>query len=167
MKENNELIVKKIKEGTVIDHLNPSTALKILNNILNSGVFEDKRYSVLSNVESSNMPEGKKDILKIEYVELTPEETNKIALLSPGATINIIKNYEVDEKRKVFLPDEIIGIVRCGNNRCITNYVDAYGRKEPIDYKFDTISRNPVVLRCHYCERKIPEEGKTILDYII
>lgn len=165
---DDELIVKKIKDGTVIDHLRPSTALTILNNILNPDVFEDKRYSILANVESSKSTYGRKDILKIERVELTPEETNKIALLSPDATINIIKDYKVVEKRKVDIPDEVIGIVKCGNNRCITNSRDVYGnRKEPIDYKFDLVSKDPVILKCHYCEREIPEEGKTILDYII
>jgi len=166
--KDNKLIVKKIEKGTVIDHLRPSSALIILNDILNPEIFSEKIYSVLANVDSSRAHgDGKKDILKIEDVELTPEETNKIALLSPYATINIIKDYEVVEKRQVDLPDEVIGIVRCGNERCITNYRDKYGRKEPIDYKFDVLSKDPVVLRCHYCERKIPEDGKTILDYFV
>ncbi|MCD6477769.1 MAG: aspartate carbamoyltransferase regulatory subunit [Candidatus Aenigmarchaeota archaeon] len=166
--KDDKLMVKKIESGTVIDHLRPSSALTILNNILNPDVFENNRYSILANVESSKAKQGRKDILKIECVELTPEETNKIALLSPDATINIIKNYKVVEKRKVDIPDEIIGIVKCGNNRCITNSRDIYGnRREPIDYKFDLVSRDPVILQCHYCERKIPEDGKSILDYII
>jgi len=100
---------------------------------------------------------GKKDIVKVENRELKPEEVNKIALIAPKATINIIRDYEVVKKFKVHLPDEIVGIVRCPNPNCISN------AREPIQSRFRVISRDPIRIKCCYCER----EPENIADNII
>ncbi len=144
MKENDKTIkVSKLKNGTVIDHLKPGTAIKALHVL---GIEGGNAISIGMYFESEKM--GKKDILKIENKELKPHEVNKIALISPNATLSIIENYEVKKKRRAYLPDVIEGIVKCGNPNCITNY-------ENIRTKFYVIkvSNGEIKLRCHYCER--------------
>jgi aspartate carbamoyltransferase regulatory subunit len=79
------------------------------------------------------------------------DEINRIALVAPNVTLNIIKNYEVIEKKKVILPNEIIGIVKCNNPKCITN-------NEPMKTRFHIIDKEKVELQCHYCEIKIKKE---------
>lgn len=144
-----ELRVKRIKEGTVIDHIKPGKALKVLRIL---GITEDHEHivSIVMNVPSKKL--GKKDIVKLENVFLDKDTVNKIALISPRATINIVKDYKVIEKYVVEPPEEIVGIVRCQNPRCITN------SNEPVKPKFKVISKDPITIRCHYCSRIMSEE---------
>ncbi|MGC9149924.1 MAG: aspartate carbamoyltransferase regulatory subunit [Candidatus Micrarchaeia archaeon] len=149
-KEGKELIVSKIKNGTVIDHIEAGRALTVLK-ILGISGEEGLRVALVMNVESKKM--GKKDIVKIENKELTPEEVNKIALVAPNATLNIIRNYEVVEKRKVVVPNEIRGIIKCTNPNCVTNQPN-----EPIIPKFKKISDKPIQLKCEYCGEILGEK---------
>ena len=96
---------------------------------------------------------GRKDIVKIENREIDHEELNQIALIAPKATINIIRDYEVIKKDKIILPQVITSIIKCTNDKCITNY-----ENEPINSKFNVIESQPPVLRCHYCEKLIKNE---------
>ncbi|MBI4416703.1 MAG: aspartate carbamoyltransferase regulatory subunit, partial [Euryarchaeota archaeon] len=119
-----DLKVTPIKNGTVIDHIPSGMALKVLKVL---GITGDvsSTVSVLMHVPSKRR--GAKDIVKVEDRELNPRELNKIALIAPAATINIIRNYNVAEKHTVTLPDRIVGILRCGNPNCITN------AREPVE----------------------------------
>lgn len=150
-----ELRVKPIKSGTVIDHIAGGQALNVLK-ILGISGTTDATVSVVMNVESKKL--GKKDIVKVEDRELKEEEVNKIALIAPAATINIIRDYSVVEKRTVDLPDEIVGVVRCQNPSCISN------SSEPIKSRMLVKAKNPVLLRCIYCEQPLTER---IADYLI
>jgi len=139
-----ELYVKKIRSGTVIDHVSGGNALNVLR-ILNIPGKEDHVVSVVMNVPSKKF--GKKDIVKIESRELRPDEVDKIALIAPKATINIIRDYDVVEKKKVKLPMVIKGIVRCDNPSCISN------AREPVDPMFHTEDVDRLKIRCHFCGR--------------
>ena len=75
------------------------------------------------------------------------DETNKIAVIAPKATINIIKNYKLIEKRRVALPNEIDRIFRCSNPDCITNST------EHIESIMDLIDKEKMILKCRYCAR--------------
>jgi aspartate carbamoyltransferase regulatory subunit len=150
-----ELRVKPIKNGTVIDHIAGGQALNVLK-ILGISGTTDATVSVVMNVESSKL--GKKDIVKVEDRELKEEEVNRIALIAPDATINIIRDFLVIEKHLVDLPDQIVGVVRCQNPSCISN------TEEPIKSRMIVKTKNPVVLRCVYCEQPITER---IADYLI
>ena len=86
-----ELKVPRIKNGTVIDHITAGNAVKVLH-ILGIPKTTSSTVSVAMNVKSKL---GKKDIVKVENRELDPKEVDKIALIAPKATINIIRNYEV------------------------------------------------------------------------
>ena len=87
---------------------------------------------------------------------LSQEEVNKIAILAPQAKINMIKNYEVAEKMVLQLPDELIGVIKCKNPKCITN-------NEPMSTKFRTIDKKLSLFKCHYCERIMEGENAEIL----
>ena len=104
------LRVSKIKDGTVIDHITGGHALDVAKIL---GLAE-RRASVITiamNVPSKRL--GHKDMVKIEGRFLASSEVDKIALLAPNATINIVKGYKVVEKQRVKLPDTIKGIVKC------------------------------------------------------
>jgi aspartate carbamoyltransferase regulatory subunit len=143
-----EFKVMPIKSGTVIDHITPGMALKVLK-ILNITGRSDSIVSVAMNVPSKKC--NRKDIVKIEDRELAPEEINKIALIAPSATFNIIRNFNVGNKHKVELPDTVEGIVRCENPNCISN------KSEPITPKSIITSKSPVELKCFYCDRNITD----------
>jgi aspartate carbamoyltransferase regulatory subunit len=139
-----ELIVQKILEGTVIDHIEAGKALHVLS-ILGISGSEGKIITIAINVPSKKL--GRKDIIKIENIYLSPETTNKISLVTPHATVNIIKNYRVVEKRALELPEEFIGMFKCPNLNCITN------SGENVETKFYLPSKDPPLLRCKYCGR--------------
>lgn len=147
-----ELKVVPIKNGTVIDHIASGQALNVLK-ILEINARTDAVVSVVMNVRSKKM--GRKDIVKVEDRELKPEEVDKIALIAPNATINIIRDSEVIEKHKVYLPKSIEGIIRCANPNCISNV-----EREPVISKFITVSENPPLFRCFYCERMIEDVSR-------
>ncbi len=143
MTEKKQLKVKSIKNGTVIDHITANRALSVLN-ILNLP-DDETSMMVAINVESPDMEF--KDIVKIENRELSSDEVDKLVLLAPQATINIIRNYEITRKAQLELHDEITGVISCSNPNCISN------SNEPIETKFYVQNEEPVELRCHYCER--------------
>jgi len=164
MDKKKELTIPKIKDGTVIDHLSPGTVYKAVE-ILGLGNDKNNVSSTATNLDSQRVPGGKKDILKIENRELTPNEVNKISLLSPYGTINIIRDYEVVKKYRVELPDEIFGIAKCSNPNCISNpKIDQDGmmRAEPIPYRFKVLDKSKPVIKCYYCEREPEDISKLI-----
>lgn len=138
--ENQGLLVRRIKNGTVIDHIDGGRALNVVK-ILGIAGTTPEALSIATNVPSRNME--KKDIVKLANRELSKEEVNRIALISPRATINIIRNYKVFEKKGVEIPSVVEGLVRCPNPGCITN------TNEPIKSRFEVQPRG---LHCVYCD---------------
>ena len=142
--EQSELMVRRIKEGTVIDHIDEGKGIQVLDALRIDG----KDGSLIT--IALNVPSGKskkKDIIKVENKFLKDDDTNKIAVIAPKATINIIKNYKLIEKRRVALPNEIDRIFRCTNPDCITNST------EHIESVMDLIDKEGMILKCRYCAR--------------
>ena len=146
------LLVRRIRNGTVIDHIAAGEALNVVK-ILGITGSTLEALSIATNVPSGQM--GKKDIVKLNDRELSKEEVDRIALISPKATINIIRNYKVCEKKGVEIPDLIEGLVRCPDPGCISN------TNEPIRSRFTVTSKG---LRCTYCDWMI---GRDITNHII
>lgn len=144
-----ELRVRKIKQGTVIDHITGGHALDVLR-ILGISGREGDVVSVLLNVPSRSL--RRKDIVKIEGREIKPREIDEIALIAPDATINIIRNFEVAKKDRVKLPEVIRDVLRCVNPGCITN------TNEPAKSIFYVQEKSPLLLRCHYCGGLLEKE---------
>jgi aspartate carbamoyltransferase regulatory subunit len=142
-----ELKVKPIENGTVIDHIQANKALQVLKilGLPKEGI----NVTLAMNVHSKL---GFKDIVKIENREVDHTEIDKISLIAPNATINIIRDYEIVSKKKVELVEELNGIVKCTNPKCISN------TDEPIESKFYLVESDPITLRCHYCERLVQAE---------
>ena len=109
------LWVAKIKDGSVIDHITSGHAL------------------------------GVKDMVKVEGRELNSKEVDRIALLAPHASINIVRDYKVVEKQHVKMPPINRGIARCANPSCISN------SNEPVEARFYVEGEDPLCLRCHDC----------------
>jgi len=138
--------VTPIKNGTVIDHITPGMALHVLKIIGIPDTGVQSTVSILMRVPSRRVKW--KDIVKVEDRELDKSQVDKIALIAPNATINIIRNYNVVEKHHVEAPKEVVGLVRCENPNCITNKP-----REPVKSKFTVVSHEPLQLKCGYCER--------------
>jgi len=148
-----EVRVSKIKDGTVIDHIRGGYALEVIKMLGITG-REKGIMSIAINVPSKRLKV--KDIIKIEGRSLDSQELNKIALIAPHATINIIRNYAVLEKVEVTLPHVIENIIKCINPMCITN------SNEPLCTKFYVVSEAPLVMKCHYCSNLL--EKRDILQ---
>lgn len=143
------LIVSKIKDGTVIDHIPAGRALAVLK-VLGIKGNEGVRVALVMNVESKKMKI--KDIVKIDGRSISEKEAALITLIAPTATINIIKDYEVVEKRKLSVPEIVESLLKCPNPNCITNNdIEAKSR-------FVKESNSPLILKCDYCETYITEE---------
>jgi len=152
MKEIKELKVPAIKEGTVIDHIPSRVTFKVMR-ILDLKEF-NHIISIALNLKSKTL--GKKGIIKIGKRFLTQDEVNKIAILAPRATVNIIRDYNVKEKIKVDIPKEIHNIVKCSNPNCITN-------NEKAKTFFQVIDATPLQIICNHCERVMTSSEITLI----
>ncbi len=144
-----ELRITPIRNGTVIDHITNGLALDVLRIIGVRDLDKDSTVSIALHVRSGKI--GWKNIVKVENMELSPRKVNAIALITPSATISIIRDHQVREKRSVDLPEHVTGVVRCPNINCISN------QGEPIESDFRVVRRRPVVLRCTYCDRQVTD----------
>ncbi len=151
-KDSKELAVAALRHGTVIDHI-PAEALFKAVRIL--GIEKMTTAVTIGNNLSSHRL-GKKGIIKVADMEFADDVLNRIALIAPHAKINIIRDYEVAKKFPISLPDEIRGIVRCGNPKCITN-------NEPMRTRFEVVDRDDVTIRCCYCGQCV-KSGDAIID---
>ena len=139
--------VAALENGTAIDHIASDALFKVVTLLQLQKL--NNRITIGNNLKSGKM--GSKGIIKVSDKFFREDEINRIALVAPNVNLNIIRNFEVVEKKKVVLPDEIIEIVRCNNPKCITN-------NEPMKTRFHVIDKEMVELQCHYCELKIRKE---------
>ena len=140
MSEKKELEVSAIKNGTVIDHIPANVTFKIVQ-ILD---LYNHPGTIGTNLDSITL--GRKGIIKIADRYLSDEEIGRLSVVSPDVTLNIIKDYQIVEKKYVKYPKQIIGVVKCTNPKCVTNH-------QPIPTKMEVFDMNQKSLRCIYCER--------------
>ncbi len=154
--ENNikKLKVSAIENGTVLDHIPANQLFKVIS-ILD---LKNCRNQITFGTNLDSKLLGKKAIIKVSDRYFADDEINKIALVAPQAKINIIKNFEVVEKRIISVPAEIEGIAKCSNPKCITNH-------QPVQTRFETVTENGhLKLHCHFCEKMTDSENLTILS---
>jgi len=137
--------VTAICNGTVIDHIPSGRAIQVIR-MLRIDTSRSNPVSLVMNVPSDKM--GRKDVLKIEDLELSQEELDRLALISPQASVAIIRNYGVAEKRVVELNEELVNVARCTFWNCITQ-----NEREPLPQKLRVVSHDPIEVRCYYCGR--------------
>ncbi len=145
-----ELKVSAIENGSVIDHIPTKSVFQVIK-ILNLSAYQDQLL-IGTNLDSRKM--GKKGIIKVNNKFFKSDEINKIALVAPTATLIVIRNFQVTEKKKVEIPDQAEKIVKCFNPNCITNHED-------IPTLFTVIDKINLKLRCHYCEKITARDNMT------
>ena len=144
-----ELIVSALENGTVLDHIPAENVYKALDILDLKGL--ESQITIGINLNSKLY--GKKGIIKIADKFFRDEELNKLALIAPDATVNIIRGFKVVEKKKLQMPSVVEGIAKCMNPKCITNH-------QPVRTRFTTIKcGNEILLHCHYCEKNSDIRG--------
>ena len=136
------MIIGQIKDGIVLDHITAGKAMDIYN-ILKLGEL-DCTVAMIKNADSPKL--GKKDIIKIST--LLDLDLDVLGYLDPGITVNVIRDSVVAERRKVALPERVVGVIKCKNPRCITSV------EQEIVHEFKLTDRAKKTYRCIYCEHE-------------
>ena len=138
-----ELVVSALENGTVLDHIPAENVYRALD-LLNLKGIENQ---ITIGINLNSKAQGRKGIIKIEGRFFEDEELGKLALIAPHATVNVIRDFKVVEKKELELPKEVIGIAKCRNPKCVTNH-------QPIKTRFTTTKKgDEISLLCHYCEK--------------
>ena len=136
------MIIGQIKDGIVLDHITAGRSMEIYN-ILNL----DKLDCTVAMIQNADSPKlGKKDIIKIST--LLDLDLDVLGYRDPGITVNIIRDGKVAERRRLELPERVVGVIKCKNPRCITSV------EQEIVHEFKLTDRNKKVYRCIYCEHE-------------
>ena len=143
MNNKTERLVAAIKNGTVIDHIPAEKTYEVVS-LLQLQTLENP-VTIGYNYPSSKI--GRKGIIKVSDKFFTDEEISRLSVVAPNVVLNIIKDYEVVEKKTVVTPNELRGIVKCNNPRCITN-------NEPMQTVFNVVDKVHGILKCHYCDKE-------------
>ena len=144
-----ELVVSALENGTVLDHIPADNVYKALDILNLKGV--ESQITIGINLASKLY--GRKGIIKIADKFFEDDELNKLALIAPKATVNVIRDFKVVEKKTLKMPQEIVGIARCQNPKCVTNH-------QPIKTRFTTIAKSDeITLLCHFCEKVSDTKG--------
>lgn len=144
-----ELVVSALENGTVLDHIPAENVYKALD-ILNLKGIENQ---ITIGINLTSKVHGKKGIIKIEDKFFEDDELNKLALLAPDATVNVIRDFKVVEKKKIVMPEEITGVAKCMNPKCVTNH-------QPITTRFKVKADGKnISLLCHFCEKVSDTKG--------
>ena len=136
-----EMLVAAIQNGTVIDHIPTEKTFQVVS-LLNIDKMKT-HVTIGYNLYSKKV--GMKGIIKVEDKFFTDDEISRLSVVAPKVVLNIIKDYEVVEKKTVETPDKLVGIVKCNNPKCITN-------NEPMNTVFNIVDKERGTLKCHYCE---------------
>ena len=139
-----ELQVAALENGTVIDHIPSSKIFEVIS-LLH---LEEVSTSVTIGINLKSKKMGHKSILKIADRFFTDEELNQLSVVTPNVTLAIIRDFEVVEKKQVKMPDELVGIIKCDNHKCITN-------NEPMKTHFHVLDKEKGILQCRYCNREV------------
>ncbi|MCD8282959.1 MAG: aspartate carbamoyltransferase regulatory subunit [Prevotella sp.] len=143
MTNKKERLVAAIENGTVIDHIPAEKTYEVAALL---GLQKLQTVVTIGNNYLSKLM-GTKGIIKVEDRWFTDEEISRLSVVAPNVVLNIIRNYEVVEKKTVLMPAELRGIVRCNNPKCITN-------NEPMATVFHVIDKQNGIIKCHYCDKE-------------
>ena len=132
--------IDSIKNGIVIDHITAGKGMEVYRHL---GLDKlDCHIAIIKNAPSGKM--GKKDIIKVaEDIDI---DTDVLGYLCTGITVNVIRNGELVEKKKMTLPSRLTNVVRCHNPRCITT------TEQELPHVFVLTDENEAEYRCIYCE---------------
>lgn len=137
------LNVGAIKEGFVLDHIQAGTSLQLYHDLHLDQL--DCCVAIIRNARSNKM--GKKDILKVEC-DIDALDLDILGFIDHNITVNIIKDEEIVDKRKLELPQEIHNVIHCKNPRCITSI------EQELEHVFYLANPEKEIYRCKYCDEK-------------
>ena len=136
------MIIGQIKDGIVLDHITAGKAMQIYET-LKLGKL-DCPVAMIQNASSVKM--GKKDIIKIGT--LMDLNLDVLGYIDPGITVNVIRDGKIDKRYHLWLPERIVGVIKCKNPRCITSVeVNAV-------HEFRLADKEKKIYRCIYCEHQ-------------
>ncbi|EFB92127.1 MAG: aspartate carbamoyltransferase regulatory subunit [Prevotella bivia] len=138
-----ERLVAAIENGSVIDHIPAEKTFQVVNLLQ----LQKLVMPVTIGFNFSSKMVGSKGIIKVSDKFFTDDEISRLSVVAPNVVLNIIKDYEVVEKKKVVTPDELRGIVKCNNPKCITN-------NEPMETIFNVMDKENGIVKCHYCDKE-------------
>ncbi len=138
-----ERLVAAIENGTVIDHIPAEKTFQVVNLL----ELQNLSTPVTIGYNFSSSKVGCKGIVKVSDKFFTDDEISRLSVVAPNIILNIIHDYEVVEKKQVITPDELHGIVKCNNPKCITN-------NEPVSTIFNVVDKVAGTLKCHYCDKE-------------
>ena len=138
-----ERLVAAIENGTVIDHIPAEKTFQVVNLL----ELQNLSTPVTIGYNFSSSKVGCKGIIKVSDKFCTDDEISRLSVVAPNIILNIIRDYEVVEKKQVITPDELCGIVKCNNPKCITN-------NEPVSTIFNVVDKEAGTLKCHYCDKE-------------
>lgn len=139
----NEMLVAAIENGTVIDHIPADKTYQVVSLLRLEKL--DTQVTIGYNYNSKKL--GRKGIIKVADKFFNDEEISRLSVVAPNIVLNTIRDYEVVEKRTATIPNELRGIVKCNNPKCITN-------NEPMPTLFHVVDKQQGILKCHYCEKE-------------
>ncbi len=143
MEPQKQLLVAAIENGTVIDHIPAEKTFQVVS-LLELNKL-DSVVTIGQNYVSEKV--GKKGLIKVSNKFFTDEEISRLSVVAPKVVLSIIKGYNVVEKKTVETPDELKGIIRCNNPKCVTN-------NEPMQTVFRVVNKQLGTVRCHYCDKE-------------
>ena len=136
------MIIGQIKDGIVLDHITAGKSMEIYE-VLKLGKL-DCNVAMIQNASSIKM--GKKDIVKIGT--LMDINLDVLGYIDPGITVNTIRDGKVAKRHHLWLPERVVGVIKCKNPRCITSTeVNAV-------HEFRLSDKEKKIYRCIYCEHK-------------
>ena len=138
-----ERLVAAIQNGTVIDHIPTEKTFQVVNLL----GLENLDSPITIGVNLTSKKINRKGIIKISDKFFTDDEISRLSVVAPNVVLNIIKDYEVVAKKEVKTPEELRGIIKCNNPKCITN-------NEPMQTIFHVIDKERKILKCHYCDKE-------------
>lgn len=147
-----ELLVAALRNGTVIDHIPTDKVFDVVNMLRLQE--ENSEITIGANLTSRKM--GRKGIIKIADRYFSDTEINKLSVIAPNIALATIQDYDVTEKRHVEMPDELRGIIRCPNPKCITNH-------EPMQTVFNVTDKENGIFKCRYCNKEIGRKDVKLL----
>ena len=135
--------IDAIQNGIVIDHITAGRGMRIYE-LLGLDAL-DVSVALIKNAVS-HRTRAKKDIIKIDSEMAINFDV--LGFVDPGVTVNIIKNGQLVEKRRIDMPERLTNVIRCKNPRCITS------TERAVDHVFKLTDRKNKIYRCLYCETK-------------
>lgn len=135
--------IDSIVNGIVIDHIAAGRGMRLYQ-LLGLDKLTDCSVAIIMNVHSRKL--GRKDMIKIDAaVNL---DLDAIGYVDPNATVNVIRDGLLVEKKEIGLPEQLINIIHCKNPRCITT------TEQELTQIFLLTDRKKITYRCRYCETK-------------